>query len=194
MVLDADLVLLSTQLIEDLHEPFDVHRRKEIAFSYLTQAVNLVDIPKELPQEVTFDDLLAATYTILGEARAESFNGQVAVANVIVNRWKRPGYFKERNIYGVCHAPLQFSMWNNSPDKNLEIVMNIPMHDKRFLKALAAITLVLSGELNDNTQGADHYHTIKKPGYASTWPPNWGKTELRTVDIENHRFYKLAHK
>lgn len=140
----------------------------------------------------TFDDILAATQTILGEARAEPWIGQVAVAYVLLNRLQRPQYFKCQSIFEVCHKPLQFSMWNNSEDKNLEIVMAIPMSDKRFLTAMAAFLVAASLQLPDPTYGADHYHTIEKPGYAKTWPPVWAEEIKKTIDINAHRFYRLA--
>lgn len=141
---------------------------------------------------VTVDDLIAGAYTVLGEARAESYMGQLAVANVIVNRLNKPTYFKSKSIWEVCHARLQFSMWNNSTDKNLEITMAIPFSDKKFLVALTAMLTAISGTLPDPTFNADHYHTIVKPDYAKEWPPAWGKLNLRTVDIGAHRFYKVA--
>lgn len=143
---------------------------------------------------ISIDDLLAGVQTILGEARAEPYTGQLAVAWVLINRLKRPEYFKADSIYKVCHAPLQFSMWNNSPDNNLEITMGIQLMSPAFLTALHALLGAITGVAPDPTNGADHYHTIAKPGYASVWPPKWADNSKWTTTLNAHRFYKLASK
>lgn len=142
----------------------------------------------------TIDDLMAGAYTIIGEARTEPYTGQLAVAWVLVNRLKRPQYFKAFSIFDVCHAPLQFSMWNNSSDRNLEITMAIPLTSQIFLTAMHALLGAITGIAPDPTNGADHYHTVAKPGYAKDWPPNWADNSKWTTTLNAHRFYRLASK
>jgi hypothetical protein len=50
---------------------------------------------------------------------------------------------------------------------------------------------VLYGTSADPTGGADHYHTIAQPAWAteSEWPPAWAHQYRHTVDVGPHRFY-----
>lgn len=133
---------------------------------------------------LTIDDLLAATQTIAMEARTQTATGQVAIGAVLINRLKRPNYFKCFSIWEVCHAPWQFSCWNNSADKNLETVMMMRLHDPAMIAAMKAFLIAFEG--TDPTNGADHYFA----DYINT--PNWAKIETKTVQIGTHIFYKIA--
>lgn len=133
---------------------------------------------------LSIDDLIAATQTIAMEARTQSVNGQVAVGAVLLNRLSRPKYFKCSTIWEVCHAPWQFSCWNNSSDKNLEVVMMMRLHDRSMITAMKAFLTAFEG--TDPTWGADHYFA----DYIA--PPNWAKPENKTIQIDTHIFYKIA--
>lgn len=140
----------------------------------------------------TLDDLITSAQTIAMEGRSESYDGQLAIADVLINRLLRPKYFKCETLWEVCHKPLQFSCWNNSPDRNLEIVMAMPIGHPMMITAFAAITTALrrfsaEGWLKNTnfSGGADHYHT-------HAVNPNWAdKTKITRV-IGSHIFYKLA--
>lgn len=143
--------------------------------------------------KLSIDDIVTGTYTILGEARTQTYQGQLAIAYVIINRLHRPNYFMQSSIRGVCRAPLQFSVWNNSADKNLEITVGIPMSSMQFMVAMNALLTAITGTESDPTNGADHYHTTKKPDYAQAWPPKWANLAKKTAIIGAHTFYKLAN-
>lgn len=133
---------------------------------------------------LSIDDLLAATQTIAMEARTQSINGQIAVGAVLLNRLKRPKYFKCSSIWEVCHAPWQFSCWNNSSDKNLEAVMNMMLNNPVMIESMKAFLTAFEGV--DPTNGADHYFA----DYIAA--PDWAKPKNKTIQIGTHIFYKIA--
>ena len=58
--------------------------------------------------------------TIWGEARGEGLRGMQAVANVIMNRVDRGGWYGA-SIKDVVLKPLQFSCWNRSEEHTSEL-------------------------------------------------------------------------
>jgi len=120
--------------------------------------------------------------TIWGEARGEGHNGMQAVANVIMNRVKRGGWYgltpKE-----VVLKPYQFSCWLTS-DPNYNKVKTVTSANKTFAQALEIAKRAYNGMLPDITGGATEYH-------ASSIKPNWNYAKLtQTGAIGNHIFYK----
>lgn len=132
------------------------------------------------------EDLLTAAQTIVMEARNEPYLGRVAVAWVMRHRLERQHYFKQSTLWGVCHAPYQFSCWGNYPDKNLELVMLMPFSHPTILDALAILIRVFAGLEKDESKGADHYYADGIPA------PNWTYGQKETIKIGHHHFYKLA--
>lgn len=126
--------------------------------------------------------------TVFGESRGEPFIGQVAVASVVLNRSKRPKRFGA-SVAEVCRKPLQFSCWN-ADDATYPTVIAANLDQPAFVRAFGIACLVLRGDLNDPTDGADHYHTIAKPAWAKTWPPGWAASMTKTVVLGAHQFYR----
>lgn len=122
------------------------------------------------------------------EARGEPTAGQVAVANVIVNRVndrRYPDTICEVVQQGPTHrwAPhvpirhrCQFSFYC---DGKPEVVTDTRAYDK----AVDIAKRVLNGEVADITDGATHYH-------ATHVLPEWASTKTHTVTINNHIFYR----
>lgn len=119
--------------------------------------------------------------TIYGEARGESFEGLKAVANVIINRVDKPCWWGD-DIVSVCKKKYQFSCWNAN-DPNKEKLEKITAKDKRFKDCLRIARDVIAGSIEDNTNGATHYHT-------KSIMPYWVKDNKPCADIDNHLFYK----
>lgn len=131
-------------------------------------------------------DVLART--LYGEASNQKWEGLIAVAFVVANRAKKPKRFGE-GVIGVCLKPKNFSCWNHD-DPNRIRIMRVTYDNVSFVRCVAAAASVLSGSVTDITGGADHYHTIKKPAYAETWPPYWVPSMTKTVTIGDHVFYR----
>jgi N-acetylmuramoyl-L-alanine amidase len=90
--------------------------------------------------------------TLWGEARGEGYRGMVAVAWVIRNRT----FIRKQTYSEVCLAPSQFSCWNEY-DPNRHLLDNLSVDDYYYLRAVAIAAGVMTGDIPDPTDGADHY-------------------------------------
>jgi len=135
-------------------------------------------------------DLYTLARTIWGEARSEGYQGMVAVANVIMNRYAqaRDSIGKARQfgstVADICQKPYQFSAWNAN-DPNLNRMLNVTQSNQQFAQALSIAAKALAGNLPDITNGADHYHT----GGVS---PSWSRGRQTVAKIGSHKFFYLA--
>ena len=123
------------------------------------------------------------------EAKNQSMIGQVATAQVVMNRVADSRYpntvcevVKQGPKYKGSDIPVrhkcQFS-WH-CDGKSDE-----PKRDSEaWFKAQDYARIVLSGRIAlDVTEGATHYH-------ATYVKPSWAKTKTRTTRIEKHIFYR----
>ena len=115
--------------------------------------------------------------TIFGEARGEPFEGQVAVACVILNRWKSKKWFAGKTIATTCLKPYQFSCWNKN-DPNAQKLMKISY--AQYSKYFKAINEAIK---HDITNGATHYH-------AEGLHPKWAEGKEPCKKFAHHVFYK----
>jgi N-acetylmuramoyl-L-alanine amidase len=125
-------------------------------------------------RQVNLEDLLVASRTIFGESRGEPFEGQKAVAHVILNRAKREG-----SIAGACLRPRQFSCWNPG-DPTRERMVTVTLNDNKFCTAIRAF--LEAAVEPDFTLGSTHYHT-------TSISPKWAKGHTPCLVIGAHAFY-----
>lgn len=127
-------------------------------------------------------DLLAKV--VWAEARSEPWEGQCAVAWVIINRLNRePGRFP-KTIQGVIKQPYAFSCFNSN-DPQCERVKAVNETDPAYLEAMRAVLAVLTGRMPDPTLGSDHYHTAGMRHY-----PAWASKMPLVKRLGSHLFYK----
>jgi len=123
------------------------------------------------------------------EAKNQSMIGQVATAQVVMNRVADSRYpntvcevVKQGPKYKGSDVPVrhkcQFSWFcdgkSDEPKKD----------SKEWRMAQEYARIVLSGRIVlDVTEGATHYH-------ATYVKPSWAKTKTRTTRIESHIFYR----
>ena len=140
--------------------------------------------------ETAFICLALNTYH---EAKNQSLVGQIATAQVVMNRVAddrypntvcevvkqgphRPSWENPEKEYPVKHR-CQFSWYCDGKS-------DIPKNEKAWKKAQDYAYLVLYNKINlDVTEGATHYH-------ATYVRPAWAKTKTRTTRIEKHIFYR----
>ena len=140
--------------------------------------------------ETAFICLALNTYH---EAKNQSMIGQIATAQVVMNRVAdnrypntvcevvkqgphRPSWENPEKEYPVKHR-CQFSWYCDGKS-------DIPKNEKAWKKAQDYAYLVLYNRINlDVTEGATHYH-------ATYVRPAWAKTKTRTTRIEKHIFYR----
>lgn len=124
---------------------------------------------------LSIEDVLIAARTVFGEARGEPYEGQKAVAHVILNRAR-----KEGSVAVVCLRPKQFSCWNVG-DPTRERMVTVTTDDPKFRTAIRAF-LDAVDEL-DFTGGATHYATL-------VTYPTWAKDKIPDFILGNHKFFK----
>ena len=123
------------------------------------------------------------------EAKNQSMIGQIAVAEVVMNRVADSRYpnticevVKQGPKYKGSDVPVrhkcQFSWFCDGKSDE-------PRRDsKEWRRAQEYARIVLSGRIVlDVTEGATHYH-------ATYVRPAWAKTKTRTTRIESHIFYR----
>lgn len=116
--------------------------------------------------------LLCLAMTIYGEARGESILGQLAVAQVVVNRTKHIAY--PSDICAVAFQPKQFA----PAEKITDIT-----EPRAFLLALRIADEILQDPPADPTKGATHF-------FSGSQTPYWTHTMLVTGRIGDHIFLK----
>ena len=122
--------------------------------------------------------------TLFGEARGEGEKGMIAVACVIMNRVKKPGWWGN-SVETVCRKPWQFSCWNTS-DPNKPIIEHVTEADHQFALACHIAEQAVSGKLEDITHGATHYYDRR------AHEPYWARGLKPVVEIGHHKFYVAA--
>ena len=114
------------------------------------------------------------------EARGEQIEGQIAVADVIINR-KNSNRFPS-TICGVVSEgshkknACQFSY---NCDGKLELIYD----KKTYSRIVKLSSMILNGAFSDVTNGATFFH-------ASEVSPSWSKKFQKTRKIGRHIFYK----
>lgn len=142
-------------------------------------------------QHVSADDVNMLARTIYGEARGENYDGKVGVANVVVNRFltaqQLPGLRSQfgGSLQGTMLAGGgdQFNCWRPS-DANYTKMLNATNNDPHFVESRQIAYGILTGQINDNTKGSDHYYNPR------TASPDWGDDGAQKGKIGNHKFSK----
>ena len=121
------------------------------------------------------------------EAKNQSFIGQVAVAQVVMNRVKDPRY--PNNVCDVVKQGLTYKWKPSVPIKidvnSVGIVMArvISQEKKAWRDAMHVANGVYNGHLDDFVEGATHYH-------AHYVNPSWAETKTYITRIDDHIFYR----
>ena len=119
--------------------------------------------------------VMCVAENIYHEARGEDTLGQIATANVVMNRVAHPAY--PSTACRVIHQRHQFS-WTIKRRRHL--IRDGPA----WTKAVETAALVYSGLINDQTHGATHYYNPSKV------KPSWRLAFQFIGDIGNHRFHR----
>jgi len=129
--------------------------------------LGLLSIVKAKPQDVA-----CLAKNIYMEARGEPIEGQVAVAQVTLNRLNTGNFGS--TLCKVVYAKNQFS-WTNEKLKPIK-------NNKEWEAAVIIATAVLKGSIHLPNFNALYYHTRQVR-------PVWAKTKVRIARIANHIFY-----
>lgn len=147
----------------------------------------------ELKIKLLPDEIFALT--IYGEARGEPVEGQIAVANVVMNRLKfNPSKYKTPS--DVCLEPLQFSCWNNE-DNNLIKLLELAelIYTNKYNLGMIyrqchyIATGVIGALLLDNTDSARYY---MESSLFNNNRPSWAKISTKVKVIGHHTFFSIV--
>lgn len=125
-------------------------------------------------------ELACLTEAVYFEARGESINGQIAVAEVILNRAESPIF--PNTVCGVIKQGAQNlnrCQFSYKCDGEPEY-----MTERKAMKRAADVAiLIMKGERRSLSGDATHYH-------ADYVDPYWASKLLKTATVGTHLFYK----
>ena len=149
-------------------------------------------------EEKTDPELICLAMNIYHEARNQSMAGQMAVALVTMNRVNDPRYPNT-----ICEVVMEGPTRTSWVDKSKEYPIkhrcqfswycdgtsDDPKDSESFKKALDLSNLMMHNKIKfiDITDGALFYH-------ADYVTPSWAKTKQKTVEIQDHIFYRWDKK
>jgi hypothetical protein len=136
--------------------------------------VGTADAPSSLPHKVQLDGpLVCLALNIYWEARNQKIAGQLAVAQVTMNR-----YYDRRYPDDVCEVVYdhkQFSWyWDGQPDR--------PKEKRAWEKAILIASAAMNGSGHAELQGVTHYHAVYSKPY-------WKDYMTKVTMIGDHVFY-----
>ena len=121
---------------------------------------------------MVLSSVLCLAMNIYGEARGESLEGRIAVAQVTLNRVEHPAY--PDDVCSVVFEPHQFS-WTKTPLRVRE--------PEAMASAIRLAGQVLADPPEDLTAGATNF-------FSGSQKPVWADRLTEVARIGNHRFYK----
>jgi len=167
---------LVPQTIEYIAEPVVQPLPAAPAAPVLTEAGSLRElvgmIDTAAPMDAEMRCLAGAVYF---EARGEELAGQLAVAEVIVNRTE-DGRFP-RSYCGVVTQPGQFSFMRGSR------MPAVREGSAAWTRAVAVAQIAHKGLWESEAEGAVFFH-------ATRVRPGWSRTKTRLAQIDTHIFYR----
>jgi spore germination cell wall hydrolase CwlJ-like protein len=170
----------------------------KIILAYLLQTAPTVGLEVDT-SKIDPDQAYCLAENIYYEARNEDIRGQFAVASVTLNRANDPRFpktvcevVKQSAISRITNRVVCAFSWYCENDKkgkeipvnNKDGSVNQQVVDQFQVASIVAIQ-VLGGNVEDNTNGATHFHN------PHTSQPTWRKVLTRTMRVGNHDFYKL---
>lgn len=130
--------------------------------------------------------IICMALNVYHEARNQSLVGQIAVAQVTVNRVNDSRY--PDTVCGVVKQGITYS--SGDPVKNkcqfswyCDGKSDKPKDEDSYYTALHIAKRMLEGNLIDFTEGATHYH-------ATYLRPDWAETKTYITQIDDHIFYR----
>ncbi len=148
----------------------------------------LFERPNQSWQRITAEyeaELTCLAEAIYYEARGESRNGQLAVAQVVMNR-----VYVRHYPQAICGVVYQRALDGSNKGCQFSFTcdgsLDRPRHaDRIWLKSQENARHAMLGFGGNLTRDATHYH-------ADYVAPRWASRLVRTVQIGSHIFYKRA--
>jgi len=157
-----------------------------------------IDLPKKLKfkgihitDNISYRNIQCIAANIYHEARGESIDGQLAVANVVMNRVhsnkfpNTPCDVVKQKIKIRGKTICQFSWYCDGKKDVIDIdkTYKVNYDYARIAKFQIIALLVNTGIIKDNTDGALYYH-------ANYVNPKWATKFTMVAAIDNQKFYR----
>ena len=121
--------------------------------------------------------VMCLSLNVYWEARNQPVAGQVAVAQVVMNRVLDERY--PNTVCGVVYENKQFSWyWDGKPD--------VPYDQESWEQAQLIADAVIAGSGHSDLEGVTHYHAVYVQPY---WINDPAKMEY-VAQVGDHKFYK----
>lgn len=132
--------------------------------------------------------IMCLALNIYHEARDQPLAGQIAVGQVVMHRVADDRF--PNNVCDVVKQGPTYSWTENFPVRNRcqfswycdgksDKILNLEVYDR----ILGLADYLIPNGYFDITDGATHYH-------ADYVRPDWAKTKTKTIEIEDHIFYR----
>lgn len=159
--------------LEDRHD-YSRSRSATVAASGSSTPVSSEEVPSRLPHKVQLDGpMVCLALNVYWEARNQSVAGQLAVAQVTMNRSYDPRYSDD--VCEVVYDHKQFSWyWDGQSDR--------PREWKAWERAIMIASAAMDGSGHAELQGVTHYHAVYSQPY-------WKDYMTRVARIGDHVFY-----
>jgi hypothetical protein len=142
----------------------------------LTEAGSLAELVAMVDTSAPMnDELRCLAGAVYFEARGEALDGQLAVAQVIVNRSEDARF--PRTYCGVVAQPGQFSFMRAGR------MPPLPTTSPAWARAVAIAEIAHRGLWESKAEGAVFFH-------ARYVKPGWSRTKTRLAQIDTHIFYR----
>ena len=137
-------------------------------------ATHFIPKPSSVPRNGEISDpLTCLALNVYWEARNQPFAGQLAVAQVTMNRVRDRRYGD--NVCDVVYEHKQFSwFWDGKPDT--------PREKRAWEKAFLVASAAMDGSGHVELQGVTHYHAVYTKPY-------WKGYMVQVAMIGDHVFY-----
>lgn len=168
---------ISLSSVEDLARSVMNRSQRAAAYRSLAEVspfqLGTLNRSVQLPELKTERAQKCLALNIYWEARNQSIAGQLAVAQVTLNRVRDPRY--SDSVCEVVYEHKQFSWyWDGKSD--------VPRESKAWLKANLIASAALDGSGHVELQGVTHYH-------AAYSQPYWKDYMVKVTKIDDHIFY-----
>ena len=141
----------------------------------MTIVVAFIAALNQWGHDVDQRQLVCVAENVYHEARSEPIRGQIAAANVVMNRVVHKRY--PTTHCKVIHQKDQFSWHKPGPHSKIR-------DNKAWYIAVEIAGLVLAGLIADQTSGATHYYNPQKAR------PFWRAHYPLVTAIGRHQFHK----
>ncbi|MEM7665364.1 MAG: cell wall hydrolase [Pseudomonadota bacterium] len=165
-------VFVSEEVVQPLPETDAEIEQAEIAYEAksLRELVGVVDAKAEMTEQMQC--LAGAVYF---ESRGEPLAGQLAVANVVINRAEDRRF--PASYCGVVYQRAQFSFVKNGR------MPRIKTKSAAWKRARAIAKIAHNGMWESEAADAVYFH-------AKYVRPKWSRKKTRTAEIDTHIFYR----